>query len=71
MHGQLGERKRVPGHGYRCEDGEGIKLAEQPRPRGRLRRQVPGSIWILSTPEWLVFLQADNEEPLALCAGKR
>lgn len=22
-------------------------------------------------PEWLVFLQADSEEPLAFCAGKR
>lgn len=41
--------------------------------QGRVGAEKAGSRerWMLSMQEWLVFLQADNEEPLALCAGKR
>lgn len=39
---------------------------------GRMGAEKAGSREpVDAMPEWLLFLQADNEEPLALCAGKR
>lgn len=67
-------RKGESGCGWRRGDGEGIKLAKQPRPReaGRVGTEKAGSRGLVdATPEWLVFLPADSEEPLAFCAGKR